>query len=169
MANYQTQSQQSPKAILKTLPIIHIALLLGQVLFCIVVFAIQKQTPKFDISNTADPFLFVVPVMAIACFAISNFLFRQQLTIAAGKPTVAQKIQTYQAASIVRFAPLEGASLFGIVTYMLTGNLLFISISGLIILYFIFIRPTKDKIVTGLNLDYQEKAELDNNDVPIKY
>ena len=90
MAYYQTQPQ-SPKTILKTLPIIHIALLLGQVLFCIVVFTTQKQTPKFDISNTADPFLFVVPVMAIICFATSTFLFKQQLTVASGKPTVAQK------------------------------------------------------------------------------
>jgi len=168
MAYYQTQPQ-SPKTILKTLPIIHIALLLGQVLFCIVVFTTQKQTPKFNISTTADPFLFVVPVMAIASFATSNFLFRQQLTIAAGKPTVAQKIQSYQAASIVRFALLEGASLFGIVTYLLTGNLLFISISGLIILYFIFIRPTKDKIVSDLNLDYQEVAALDSDDTTVQY
>jgi len=66
---------------------------------------------------------------------------------------------------IVRLALLEGSSLFGIVVYQLTSNLLYLAISGIIILFFIIIRPTRDKIETDLNLDYRDKAELDSDGI----
>jgi hypothetical protein len=44
---------------------------------------------------------------------------------------------------------------------MLTGNLIFLGISGAIIAYFIYLRPTKQKTEDDLNLGYEEKAELD--------
>lgn len=71
----------------------------------------------------------------------------------------------YQTALIIRFSLLNGASLFGIVCYMQTGNLLFIIISGLLALYFLSLRPTKDKIENDLNLSYEDKILFDSRDV----
>jgi len=91
---------------------------------------------------------------------MSNFMFKKQLDLAVAKSSLNEKLGGYQTALIIRFALLEGPSLFGIVSYLLSGNLLFLAISGLIILYFITIRPTRDKVETDLNLDYQEKTEM---------
>lgn len=66
----------------------------------------------------------------------------------------------YQSATIVRLALLEGPSLFGIVGFLLTGNLIFLGISGALIACFIYQRPTRQKIEDDLNLSYEEKAEL---------
>jgi len=167
MPSYQN-TQQTAKAMLKTIPILHMGLLAGQVLFAIVSFNISPPNTFYWINHN-DPFVFVVPIIAIACYALGNFLFRQQIGAAIEKPTVQQKVAGYQTAMIIRFAMLEGASLFGIVSYLLTGNLLLIGISGLLIVYFIILRPTRDKIETELNLDYQEKMELDSDDAPDKH
>jgi hypothetical protein len=149
----------SPKTFLKTISIIHLALMMGQVLFGIVVFT-QVHTITFNLKDTHDPFLLVVPIMAIGSFTASVIVFKQLLNAATAKEPLSAKITAYQSALIVRFALLEGASLFGIVTFLLTGNLLFIGISGLLVLYFLIIRPTKDKVQTDLNLSYEETSEL---------
>lgn len=149
----------SPKTFLKTIGIIHLALVVGQVLFGVVVFT-QSHAISLNLKDTHDPFLLVVPIMAIGSFTASIIVFKQLLNAAANKATLTAKITAYQSALIVRFALLEGASLFGIVTFLLRGNLLFIGISGLIVLYFLILRPTKDKTQTDLNLSYEETAEL---------
>ena len=137
---------------------------IGQLLFGLAALSITPQK-GIDVSNTKDVFLFVVPIMAVGCFALSAFLFKKNLSIAVNKATLKEKLMAYQTAFIVRFAPLEGASLFGIVCFMQTGNLLFIIISGLLALYFLSLRPTKDKIENDLNLSYEDKMLFDSQDV----
>ncbi|WP_448699512.1 hypothetical protein ACFGVR_21040 [Mucilaginibacter sp. AW1-3] len=161
MTNYP--SQQSPKTMLKTIPLIHLGLLGGQVLFAIVTLVITPGS-TFNIKFINDPYLYTIPMMAVIS-SLSTVLYKQLLTTAINKPTVQQKVTGYQTAMIARLAMLEGASLFGIVVYQLTANLLYLVVSGIIILFFIVIRPTRDKIETDLNLDYQDKAELDNDGI----
>ena len=155
---------QTPKTFVRTITIIHLAMLLGQVLFVVVAYSITKST-TIDIKNTKDPFLFVVPIMAIGCFIASVFVFKSQINVAANKPTLKGKLMAYQTALIIQVALLQGASLFGIVVYEITRNFFYLLISILIILYFIIIRPTKDKITENLNLDYEDKMAFDSEDV----
>jgi hypothetical protein len=115
-----------------------------------------------NLTYTGDPLLFVVPFMAISCFVLSIFMYKQQLNLATNKDSASNKLVAYQTAMIVRCALLEGPSLFGIVSYLITGNLFFLIISGLIILYFISIRPTKDAVANDLNFSYDEMTELNN-------
>lgn len=156
-------SPQTPQSYLRINSIIHIAMFTGQLLFGLAALAITPQK-GIDISGAKDPFLFVVPIVAIACFLLSIFLFKKNLNIAVNKATLKEKLMAYQSAFIVRFAPLEGASLFGIVTYMQTGNLLFIIISGLTAFYFLSLKPTKDRIENDLNLSYEDKILFDSQD-----
>lgn len=150
----------NPRGALKVIPIIHLALLAGQTLFAIVAY-FQARNVRLDLQNTKDPFFFVAPLMAIGGFIASNIIFKQRLNSLGTATTARQKVTIYQSGLIVRYALLEGPSLFGIVCFMLTGNLFYLIISGLIIVYFLFIRPSKDSIDTDLNLSFDEKAELE--------
>jgi hypothetical protein len=160
---YNQFPQQTPRAYLKQISIIHIALFTGQLLFGLVTLFITPQK-GIDITNTNDPFLYVVPIVALGSLAASAFLFKLNLNMAIDKDSLNGKLMLYQAALIVKLAPLEGASLLGIVSYMLTGNLLFIIISGLMALYFLSLRPTKDKIANDLDLSYEDKLLFDNQE-----
>jgi len=157
---YNNQNQNlSPKAMFKNLSIIHGALIAGQVMFAIVASTIAKNK-HFDLNLSADSLLMVAPILAVGCFIMSSFLFKQQLQIAANKSDLKSKITGYQTASIVRMAPLEGASLFNIVVFLLSGNYFTLIISILIVLYFLSFRPTKDRVTDSLNLSYEEQSEL---------
>ena len=157
---YNSNYNPNPKAAAKVLPIIHLALLIGQVLFCLVVYSITPQK-GFSFDGSANPFVYVSLALTLGGFAAGNILFKKQLQSITSESTLSQKIASYQTACIIRAALLEAPSLFSIVAYMLSGNLLFLAVSCVIILYFLFIRPTKDKIVNDLGLDYNEKAELE--------
>lgn len=158
---YSTSKPQTdPKAIFKTIKIIHLALLAGQLLFFVVAFT-QTPPQKFALNFANDPLLLVVPFMAVGSFLLSNILFKQQIGSAANQTTLAGKLTRYQSASIIRFALIEGISLFSVVGFLKSGNLLFAVVFGLLILLFIANRPTKDKVETDLNLSYEEKMEME--------
>ena len=158
--NYNQQSQLTPKAAFRSAKIIHLALLVGQCLFAGVVMFLKRQT-TVDLSKDTL-FLAVAAVLSIGGFFASGFISKQVLATAANKETLADKMPIYQSALIIRYALLEAPSLFCIVSYFKTGNLIFLIISGVIILYFITLRPIIDKAAEELNLTYEEKTELGN-------
>lgn len=146
----------TPPAVFKSILIIHIALLVGQVLFAAVTLNLQASNTHFKI-NTADVFTFIVPVFAVVGFTVSKLLNRRQLDTIQTDWTPNKKLTTYQTAMIIKLATLEGPSLFGIVVFFITGNLFFLSISGILMLYFILLTPTKEKVSDDAKLNYDER------------
>ncbi len=144
---------------LKTVSIIHLALLIGQAMFATVVF-IQSGSTKIVFNDASDSYFFIVIGLAVGGFAASNFLFKQNLNKANEQTDIKSKLAKYQSALIIRYALLEGPSLFGIVVYLLTGNLFYLIVSIVIMLYFLSLMPTKEKIKEELQLSYDEAAVL---------
>lgn len=150
---------QNVKGILKTAKIIHLALLSGQLMFAFVTISISKN-PSFNMKSVNYPFFIVAPLLAVSCFLIGNFLFKKMVSNLQNKPALIDKLTGYQSALIVKCALLEGSSLFVIVVFMLTNNWFFLLISACIILYFITLRPGTEKVADDLQLNYDEKLEL---------
>jgi protein-S-isoprenylcysteine O-methyltransferase Ste14 len=152
--------QVTPKTFFGSTKIIHLAFLGGQVMFAGLIFI--KNGSTIILTDTSDPLLIVAPAMAIGCFIASMFLYKQRVAAAADGTSLLSKLTLYQTAFIIRCALLEGASLFNVGCYLLTGNFLFLLIAIVIILYFITLRPTIDKATEELNLTYEEKLEIEN-------
>jgi len=152
------QNQPLPNPYLKTISIIHIALTIGQLLFASLAF-IKNGSTKFEL-NLNDTFFIVEVILVTSSVIASNFLFKQNLDKARQQTEVSGKLTRYQSALIIRYALLEGPSLFGIVVYMITGNVFFLAISSALILYFLFLRPTKQMIKDDLQLSYDEAETL---------
>jgi len=158
MYSNDTSIKPNP-AFFKVITIIHFALLIGQVLFGITVFSITNST-AINLKAGNDPFFYAVPFLILFGILGGTFVFKQQVAKFAGKQLLIEKTQGYQTALITRFALAEGPSLFGIVSYMLTGNAFYLILIGLNVLYFIWIRPTKSKAEDDLNLSYEDKIVL---------
>jgi hypothetical protein len=164
MHNAKQSAAQTPQSVLKSMQTIHAALLAGQVMFAAVSYFVAEKTPNFSLKNTGDVFLYIVPLMAIGSFTAGNIVFKQKIASLPAKDILMEKLIGYLTALIIRFALLEGASLFGIVAFMLTGNLLFLLISVLLMLFMLTLRPSADKVATDLELSYEEKLELEAKD-----
>jgi hypothetical protein len=146
---YQNLSQSTP-APLKTLRVIYFALLAGQCLFLMVTLSI---TPNKVISfSTADPLIFVAPILALIAIISGPIISSKVLKGAKDKITVREKLSVYQSAFIMRAALLEGTCLFAIVSFMISGNLFYVVVAGVLILIYLTTFPTNDKVVTALGL-----------------
>jgi hypothetical protein len=86
----------------------------------------------------------VVPIIAII---LGNYLYKDQLKNVDKRLKLEEKIGTYQTASLIRWATLEGAAFF-----ILFYNTEFVLIGMLLILYMLFLKPSEQK----MKLDFQK-------------
>ena len=149
----------NPPTFAKTIAIIHAALVIGQVLFGIVAYAVTKSI-GLDLKPGNDPLFYIAPILIVSGILLGSFLFKQQVSKLTDKNLLNEKLQGYQAALIIRFAMSEGPSLLGIVSYLLSGNVFYLILVVFNVLYFVWIRPTKDKIAEDLNLTYEDKIAM---------
>lgn len=153
----------TPQKFLKSLSLIHLALAFGLILFAGVTVFLNsgKETA---IRYTDDVFVNVLPVLALVCILTSITLFKKQLITLQSKDSLKDKLKGYQSAFIVRLALLEGPCLFGIVCYLVTGNFFHLIVAGLIILYFISLRPGKEKVETDLKLSHEQQVQFEKSE-----
>ena len=140
------------KGILKTLTLIHYALLGGLGMFCAVSLLITQDV-KWDLNAWDDPFFLMIPAAIVGGLGMSSFLYKQQLSGLRAKATKEEKAKGYPTACIIKWALLEGPALLGIMAFLMTGNAYYISLALLLILYFILQRPTQQKMQSELQLD----------------
>src|ERR1700761_6754195 len=109
---YTPNSPQNAESALKSLLIIHLFLVAGQIFFGIICFAI---TPIRGLDfNTSDPLFWLAIGLTAGGFIFSISSYRAKLAAARAKETVKEKLSAYTLAVIRRAAPIEAASLFGI-------------------------------------------------------
>ncbi|RDY58879.1 hypothetical protein [Flagellimonas nanhaiensis] len=156
----------TPSGFIRTLSILHIALLAGPTLIG-GIFYFQSKETHFSFNDTEDVFLIVVPVFAISGLFLSDFIFRQLIKKIPSKDSLRQKLARYQSASIIKYALLEGPAIFGAVAFFNTQNLAYLLIAGILVLYLALQYPTKDKIERNLNLRGEEKSQFNRPNQPL--
>ena len=151
--NNSPNNFQSTEVFLKTITIIHLALLVSQVLFAVVVYT---KIPHKIVSLQAagDVYFYLVPCFAIVAAVIGTYVYRPRIAALAEKGSLQEKLMGYQSALIIRWAISNGPSLFATVVFLLTSNVFYLFVAGLNILYFIWLRPTKERIDEELNLGF---------------
>ena len=157
----------TPKSYIRTITIIHLALIMGLILFSGVSYSIiETNFLSFDFGS--DVFVMLVPSLAVGGAFASNFIYNKKIGELTSLESLKDKVMGYQTACIIRYALLEGPALLGIVTYMQTGNLFFLIIAGALIVYFITLRPTKEKIEMDLNFSFEQKTAFNQINEVIK-
>jgi hypothetical protein len=143
----------TPDSTLKTLAFIHVAVLAFQMLFGIAAFA-QTHRMYFGIMNMYDRFVFIVPVLALGGFFGGYLIFNKQKDLLREKGSIQERLLGYQSVLITRFVLLQGPAVFAIVAFILSGNIFFLIITGAMSVYFISLRPTRDKIERDLRFSF---------------
>lgn len=159
-------SVTTPKSMLRTISIIHIALIMGVISFtAILVLPFESFEGEF-VSEESNIMLIINSIQAMFAYLVGNMLFRMQINKASEKP-LKEKLMAYQTGLIIRMALLEGTALTSAVFYSNTNNPVFLVISGLVMVYFFLLRPTHSKIEYELNLSNEEKVIFNKLDEPI--
>lgn len=163
MRKYQQMANStlptSPETFLKTTSILHIALFSGQIILAGIMLFL-KGNYVIHTSATDGVFLYLVPGMAVLALFMGKRVYDNRIdTIEASAP-LQEKLDNYRGALIVNLALVEGASLLGIMSYYITGNLLYILIAFALILYFFYLKPTTTAVKRDAKLTQMELEQI---------
>ena len=147
---------------LKMLNIMHKALLMGQVFFAaicgFIVYTKSILPPAKEQEKILQVAALVISVTGI--FAGMSLFKKKMMQIREMQTNTKEKFLLYRPASILQWALLEGPSLFCILCFFLTGNYAFLALAIAIMFLFILMAPSKNKIVTQLQISESEIDEL---------
>jgi hypothetical protein len=147
---------------LKILNILHKALLMGQILFaagCIyIVYTKTILPPAKELDRILQVAALIITVAGV--YAGITIFKKKLILIREMQSDAKQKFSIYRAASIIQWALLEGPAIFCILCLFLTGNYAFLALAIVIIFLFVMIGPSKNKILTQLQINEAELDEL---------
>jgi hypothetical protein len=150
-----------------SIKIIHIALVVGVVFFTLVSVLLQIQgfdTIGQEIDNVL---LIVVPIFALFGIFASNLVFKKKLNGIRKKSNLKEKMEEYRSALIIKLALIEGPSFFAVVSYLLTGNSIYLGILLLLIIVFLIYTPNKTKLINDLELTKNDSELINNSEAEI--
>jgi hypothetical protein len=150
--------KQTSGTYFRSLLIVFYGLIIGQVFFGLIsIFLVNTNNFKSEGEDLRSVFIYIIPVFALGGFILSNVIFKNRLKAIDRKSGLMIKLNDYRTALVVRYALLEGPSLFAIVVYLVTGDSIFILLAAFIVLYFLTIRPYREKAISDLDLDSNEE------------
>jgi len=154
----------TPRNFIKTLSIVHFAMVLGPLLTGVIFY---MNTELITNGTQNDIFIYVFPLIALGGIFASKFLFNLFIKNLKNHETLQAKLAGYQTASLIKFALIEGPAFLNIVWFSQTGNLLYLTIGGVLILFLFMQRPKAEKIETELELNSEHKRQFQKLDEPI--
>lgn len=147
------------KGIFKTIQIIYGALIGGIAVFTIVVFTLIDN-PTYEIDSN-DIFTIVVPLFAIGGVFLSNFLYQSFINKIPRTASLNSKLVQYQTATLIKGACLEAPALLAVVATFLSGNIIFLGIALLLVVFMYLKFPKREKFKEEVKLSFEEKSEFD--------
>ncbi len=157
----------TPKKYIQSLKIIFAALLMGQLGFALVMLLVTENK-HFNMSSAGNPFLIILPIVAISAIFISQLFFKQTCNQLVKRETLKQKFLGFQIAFIVKLAIIEIAVLIGIVVFSVDGNLFFLTIVGVLLLYFASNYPNTSLLEQQMQLTSQESIQFNKMDEEVR-
>ena len=160
--------RQTSREYFQMLRIMYYALIAGQMFFGLIALYLNMADPVDSGENELrDILIYLVPLFVIFGLIAGNFLYRSRLQVCRKKSDLIEKMSDYRSALILRYAFLEGPSLFSIIAYLLTGDFLFMGMAIFMIGLFITIPPTRSKAVFDLELSPEDQQFINNPDSEI--
>jgi hypothetical protein len=157
-----TIQKQTSKQYFRSITILYFGLLIGQVAFAAITLYLNLGLLFQPDDSLRDIFIYIVPIFVVNGFVTGHLIYKSRLKKIKNYSSLTSKMGEYRSAMIIRFAMLEGASLFAIIVYLLTADLIFMAMTGLIVAYFIILKPTVDKITMDLELNSTERLKIEN-------
>lgn len=153
------------KQFILSLTIIHLALIMGICLVCLVLFFVTQGQETMD---SGLPFNdnFLIILAAIPWFG-SRLIYRSGITKSLDIQDLTNKLMQYRKTLILSLAISEGITMLSIILYFFvvpSSMLLFVIATGVISMF--LLRPSEARIVAELQLSAKEEKELKGLVIP---
>jgi hypothetical protein len=149
--------QQGKANYLKSLKIVHRALLAGQCIMLAIVLYLVMQQSMPAAKPALDKTLQVIALLV--SFAVvfgAAAVFKKRLAVINNMGNLAEKSNHYRKANLIQWAMVEVAVLFSISCFLLTGNYAFAALAIALMVFFALLGPSRLKTMLQLQLNEQE-------------
>lgn len=153
-------TKRQPKDFMKSLQIIHVALLAGVFLFAAYIAFTAKGVLFFSYEDD-KPFLFLAIIISFAGNLASKFLYRKLLNQISEKADLSEKAIKFSTAHIFRMALLEFPAFMCVFFAMQSNNSFYFLLVAILALMMLVIFPTKYKFENDVTLTSKEKSMLE--------
>ncbi len=151
--------KSSTTGYLKTLQVLHLALVAGIVIFIIAaVITIKMEIsayPQLKIDRLT--LIVIMLVIAIAGGYTGKIIFDKRLEQIEKEQNIYTKLQDYRPALIIKYVLFDVPSMIGIVVFILTKEYIILFVVGALLFFLILYRPTKESIAAHLKLNNAEQ------------
>lgn len=160
--SFDVNPQQTFDAQFKSMHFIHLALMVGPLLFAAVVYYGQISGLANEEGEDSLQLIFQygIPALAIINILMGRVISRSIYARLSRDATLAEKVNAFQTASILRWSLMEGVALFAVVAYMLMGQLPMLLVALAAVGYLFTQKPTKALAARELNLSIAEQGQL---------
>lgn len=116
---------------------------------------------KKEQGNAEDNFIFYAIIIVLCAGSVFTAMTAYRSILAKSKnKSIEKKLASYQLASLIRLALLEGTSLFGVAIYLYTNDLGFLLVAAICVFSFRFLKPTKEKMFADVPFSEKEVEKL---------
>ncbi|MEM6397127.1 MAG: hypothetical protein AAF741_12330 [Bacteroidota bacterium] len=142
-----------------SLRVVHGGLMMGVLMFGLIVhFVIQ---PTQGDTELVQLFNYIVPGIFVAVVSVSILFLNGRVRRVRDFEEISDRLDAYRNLSILRWALIEFATLFALVTYLLAGDVNLLILGALGFGYLLLQRPDKNRMVAELDISNQEVREME--------
>jgi hypothetical protein len=143
--------------IIRTLKILHLAIVLSSILFLVVSFVIVSIIgPLIKMERADSQLLLTIGMVAgAALVGLAYYIHSQRLQKINPAP-LEMKLKSYRVSMLLKIAFMEAASFFVLVIYLLTGIYSMLVAAAIIIIIMLLNRPGEELISHELNINGDE-------------
>jgi hypothetical protein len=159
----EPDSKFSGREILRTLKIIHLAIVFSSTSLLVVSFVIISEYGALAMIERANSqILLTAGLLGGAILAaLAYYVHSSRIKKDNGLPFISRLIR-YKSSMIVKIALLEAAIIFLLVVYLITSIWSLLAGSAILIILLMLNRPGKNMVANELNLNDNEIAQLQN-------
>jgi len=145
---------------IKSLILIHTAMLIGQLLFAVIIYTVSG----FSTSNESHTLFQALQIIAVllsfgcgfAAFKVSKQKIQQ---IQSTTLSFSEKLLQYRSACILKYALLEMPAMFCLISYFLIHNISFLLLFGVLLFVFAGQKPTVFLMTIEMNVSKEDLME----------
>lgn len=132
----------------------------GAMLFFAGVAYYINQNHVLDFENVDMTLLLILALIGVSAIFGGHYVKMKQLEKASDYNSLREKLGIYQSASLIHYAFVETATLFGIILYLIKSEFSYLLVVLILMIHFLTIRPTKEKIIKSLRLNREHQMQF---------
>lgn len=150
----------------KTLQLLHVALLFGQIVFVAIAVFLKMYSAILPVFAKYDKAIQVIVLLysaTVSYVGIQVYFKNKIYGIRDTGATIAEKFTVYKKANVVLWICIESASIISTLCFLLVGNYAFIALAITLIFLFAIMGVNKAKLMLLLKFTEVDIAQINSN------